>query len=263
MWRIYKVLFKTNWSLVLEYRAEITIWMLYSFQPLVAMAVWLSLGRGGPVGGYRPSDFVSYYLANILIRQFTGAWIIWDLDREIRMGEFSYKLLKPLSPIHHYLVGNLAAKPLRVGIVLPPILLAAFLTPGVRYASDPTTLVIFVATVFGAWLITFLFQYNIGLLSFWITQTLALNDLLLFGLWSLLSGYLIPLDLFPEAVVRLSYYLPFRYMLSLPLETILGRLTLKDMLYGMTLQWVWIALFWALYRLLWWRGLKYYSAVGA
>jgi ABC-type uncharacterized transport system permease subunit len=78
-----------------EYRAEIEIWMISGSLPLVMMAVWIGLASSGPIGGYSADDFVAYFLLVFLVRQFTVVWVVWELDREIRLGELSPKLLRP------------------------------------------------------------------------------------------------------------------------------------------------------------------------
>jgi ABC-2 type transport system permease protein len=64
-------------------------------------------------------------------------------------------------------------------------------------------------------------QYSVGLLSFWITQSLAINEMLYAGM-VMFGGVIAPLELFPSAAARLAAMLPFRYMLSLPVELLLG-----------------------------------------
>jgi ABC-2 type transport system permease protein len=132
----------------------------------------------------------------------------------------------------------------------------------VRYDLQPLTVVLFITAIINAWLLSFLIQYMNGLLAFWITQAVAVFDLW-FGLWSLFSGYLIPLDLMPSVVQRLAFWLPFRYQLAVPLEIILGRLQGTDMWISLGMQWLWIAIAYSLCRLMWQRGLRRYSAVGA
>jgi ABC-2 type transport system permease protein len=133
---------------------------------------------------------------------------------------------------------------------------------GVRYQADPLTLIAFMLALVGAWLLSFLIQYINGLLAFWITQAVAVFDLW-FGLWTIFSGYLIPLELLPSGVRQAAYWLPFRYQLAVPLEIITGRLRGAELWSSFGLQVFWIVAMYGLYRVLWRRGIKKYSAVGA
>jgi ABC-2 type transport system permease protein len=262
MLRKYLALFRANWAGVIEYRASILIYMLSATSPLVSLAVWLSLAADGPVGNYSATDFVAYYLAVIFVRQLTGAWVVYDLDFHIRQGSLSAKLLKPINPIHDFIAVNLADKLFRLPLVLTPVVIAAVLVPGVRYDLSPLNLVYFVVSLALAWLSIYFAQFCIGLLGFWISHSLAVNDLW-FGIRMMLSGNLAPLDLFPAPIPQLSVYLPFRYTLSFPVEILLGRVSGDQLWLGFAVQGVWLLATFGLYRVLWTRGLRQYSAFGA
>jgi ABC-2 type transport system permease protein len=260
-WRIYRALLRREMHLVIAYRAQMTIWLLTGVLPLVMLSAWLTLGAGGPVGSFTPTDFIAYYLAAIFVRQMTGVWIVWDLDYQIRQGEFSTLLLRPLDPIHEFAARGMGSKWLRF-LILAPVLGAAMLATGVRYSIDPLGLLAFLLAMIGAWMLSFLIQYINGLLAFWITQAIAVFDLW-FGLWTLLSGYLIPLELMPAALRQVAYWLPFRCQLAVPLEILMGRLRGGEIWLNLALQAFWIIVMYGLCRLLWRRGIKKYSAAGA
>lgn len=255
-------LFRAGWGNAVAYRAEIVIWMLTGTLPLVMMTVWLSIAEGGPVGNFQPGDFVSYYLGTVFVRQMTGVWIIWDLDRAIRLGELSPQLLRPINPIYFYAAHNLAAKPLRLPILLPTLGLAVWWFPGAGYDLSPLNALTFLAVLFLTWLLYFIVQYCIALLAFWITQATAAWQAW-FTLWLVFGGYLIPLDLFPAAITRLTFWLPFRYTFSFPLEILMGRIHGEALFAGLGIHAGWLVVFFALYQLLWRTGLRRYSAVGA
>jgi len=79
----------------------------------------------------------------------------------------------------------------------------------------------------------------------------------------MLSGNLAPLDLFPAPIPQLSVYLPFRYTLSFPVEILLGRVSGDQLWLGFAVQSLWLLATIVLYRVLWTRGLRQYSAFGA
>src|SRR5512136_2830125 len=103
MFEKYLALLRRSIAAMVEYRASAIIWMLTNVMPLVMLAAWYSLSEGGPIADYTQNDFVSYDLLLTLVRQSTTAWVIWELDYEIRHGELSIKLIFPIDPIHEYL----------------------------------------------------------------------------------------------------------------------------------------------------------------
>jgi ABC-2 type transport system permease protein len=228
--------FRACWNLIIEYRIMVVIWMLTIVLPLIMLAAWLSIAEKGPVGSYDRMTFISYYLAALVVRNMTGMWFIWEMDSEMRLGSLSFRLLKPMDPLVHYFAYACSSKPFRV--------------------------LILVTSLAGALLILFLMQYTIGLTGFWITRSLSINDAWFFT-YSLASGYLVPLDLFPPVVRDILWFLPFRYTMSFPVELLMGRLKVAEILMGIAIQWAWVAALYALNRWVWNRGLRRYSAVGA
>ena len=82
------------------------------------------------------------------------------------------------------------------------------------------------------------------------------------GFSNILSGYLIPLDLFPPAVRSISLALPFRFQLSYPVELMLGRWTRGEALELLGAQWAYVAVFAIATRVAWRSGLRHYAAYG-
>lgn len=261
--KTYPALLRAYWARAIEYRARLIIWILASILPLVMLMVWLTVAdqQGGQVAGYTKTGFISYFLAVIFMRRMTGVWIIWDLDRDIRQGLLSPQLLRPLDPAHHLFTMILAIRLFQPFLIGPPIALASYLL-GAQYDLSLPAIGLMLAAIFGSLLIEFFAQMLIGATAFWITQAIALAEGW-FLVRALFSGWIVPIDLFPPAVAEALYYLPFRYMLSLPVEILLGRLALPEIGLAFAIQYGWVLIFFIAYRLLWLRGLRRYGAVGA
>jgi len=104
-------------------------------------------------------------------------------------------------------------------------------------------------------------MFAIGCLGFFLESALGL-----FGLWlavqSVLSGYLVPLELLPAAVREAAAWLPFRFALSLPVELFMGQLDRAAAGTALLVQAGWVLAF-ALASLGLWRvGLRRYAAFG-
>ncbi len=258
----YGALLRRALGVMLEYRVSTLIWMLSASFPLVMLAVWLSLAQDGPVGSYSAGDFVAYYLLALYIREMTVVWVVWDLDNDIRHGDMSIKLLHPLNPIHDYISYNVADKILRFLLMTGLIIAVAWLVPGVRYALSPLNFVLFAAAMVLAWYLRFMMQYVVGLLAFWISQATTLADIT-YMLGSLFGGTVAPLDLLPGWLGAVAPYLPFRYMLSFPIEIMMGRLSGQALAAGFGIALLWVAVIQILYIVIWRRGLRQFSAFGA
>jgi ABC-2 type transport system permease protein len=104
-------------------------------------------------------------------------------------------------------------------------------------------------------------QFAIGALAFFLTQTMAIANLY-FALYSLFSGYLLPLDLLPWWITGLARWLPFRAMLSVPVELVTKPHSPAQLaaLLGGQLAWAAILLGGAL--ALWRAGVRRFESVG-
>jgi ABC-2 type transport system permease protein len=262
MLKKYLALLRRSIGLTLEYRAGILIWMLVSVMPLVMLAVWYSLAEDGPIGGYSQMDFVSYYLLMTWVRQMTNVWVIYELDYNIRHGELSILLLHPINPIHDYISGHIADKVFRFVVLMPLAFLAWLAFPTIHYDVTPVTLILFCLTLVLAFIMRFIVQYTTGLLGFWISQSTTIADIW-FAALMMLGGVVAPLDLFPLQVQEFAKYLPFRFMLSFPVEIVSGRLAPTEIATGVAMTIFWLAVSLSVYRWLWAKGIKQFSAFGA
>ncbi len=262
MLKKYLALLRRSFASMVEYRASAFIWMLTNVMPLVMLAVWFSLSEGGPISGYTQGDFVSYYLLLTFVRQIASAWVIWHLDYEIRHGDLSAKLLHPIDPLHEYISDHLADKFLRLYILIPLAFLAWLIFPTIHYDITAVTLPLMLIALVIGWVITFLSQYCFGLLAFWVSESITLNEIW-FATSLMLGGIIAPLDLFPAQVKAIASYLPFRFMLSFPVEIVLGRLSSMDLVMGLGTMFFWLLVAIGFYRWLWSRGIRQFSAFGA
>ncbi|MHB8419641.1 MAG: ABC transporter permease [Myxococcales bacterium] len=261
--RALPTLLRVGVAEAVAYRAEFVIWLLTTTMPLVMLALWAEVAReGGPVGGFTGADFTAYFLASFIVRQLTGCWVAWDMNREIREGLISMRLLRPVHPLAAYGAENLAVLPMRLVLSLPIALIALYLAGRDHVTHDPAMFALFAVTVAGAWLLSFSIMSIIGSLAFFIDSTLAVADLW-FGLFFVLSGYFVPIRLFPGWLAAVADALPFRAMLGLPVEELIGLQTRAQALRGLAVEWAWVAACWTGALLLFNRGARRYSAYGA
>lgn len=255
-------LLRTGLAETVAYRAEFVVWMLTTTLPLVMLGLWTSVASEGPFRGYSSPDFVAYYLATLIVRNLTGSWVVWQINDEIRRGILAMRLLRPVHPFVQYAAGHVAAVPLRGLIALPVTVILLATTARGSLAHDPVQLALILPSLAAAWLLTFAFLFGLGALAFFIDKSMALMDVY-FGVFAILSGYLIPLPLLPAWLANTAAWLPFRFMLSAPVEVITGRgLGAGGAAELVALQWGYAAAVLAGALLLWRAGVRRFEAVG-
>lgn len=117
----------------------------------------------------------------------------------------------------------------------------------------------FVAT-FLSFLIQFLLQSTIACLCFW-TEKASAIERLLFIPTLFLSGLLAPVSSFPEYVKSWIYLTPFPYLIDFPASILSGNIS--SMNNGFIMQILWILILFPLFRKIWSKGTRKYTAMGS
>jgi ABC-2 type transport system permease protein len=262
-WRTLRAL-PTLWRVgvaeTLAYRAEFLVWILTTTQPLIMLGLWTSVARFQPFAHYSSADFVAYFLAALIVRQLTGNWVAWQMSEDIRSGAMAMRLLRPVHPFFAYAVSHAAAIPFRTIIALPVAVILLVSSGSSALTGDPLRLALVIPSIALAWLITFALLFAIGALAFFLTQTMAIANLY-FALYSLFSGYVMPLELLGP-VARIARWLPFRFMLSAPVELMTRTQHSDDPASILGGQAAWAAIMLAVALVLWRRGVRRFEAVG-
>jgi ABC-2 type transport system permease protein len=259
--RAYPTLLRVGLAEAVAYRAEFLVWMLATTMPLVMLAIMTAMAREAPVGPYTSQSFVAYYLATLIVRNMAAAWVAWEMIQEVKQGTLALRLLRPIHPLASYSASSLAALPLRAVIALPISIALLVVFARSQLTSDPVQIAIFAISIFGAWLLNFAVSAMIGTLSLYLESSLQVWELWM-GCFMLLSGYLVPLSLFPHWFERVARVLPFAYLQAFPVETILGMHDRHAALVGLGAQLGWAAVAWISLMLLWRHGMKRFAAYG-
>jgi len=165
-----------------------------------------------------------------------------------------------MSVAYNTLASELAGKVVYLLFVVPVAAgLALVLKPELHLTL--ANALAFVPALALAWALSFLWGYWIALLAFWMTRADALVTVEA-AFKFLLAGQVAPVALLPDALRALATLLPYRYMISFPVEVITGQLDRAGLLTGFALQLGWLAVALGLYAALWRRGVRRYSAIG-
>jgi ABC-2 type transport system permease protein len=260
---LYLQQFRTSMATMLQYRASLVIWLIGQvLEPLIYLIVWtvVSTGQGGSVGGITTDEFAAYFIVLMLINHLTYTWIMYEYEYRVRHGSLSFSLLRPVHPIHADIADNVSSK----AVSFPAMLLAAFglgllFRPAFHFSVWSVAAAL--PAVVLAFLLRFLLEWCLALCAFWLTRVSAINQTY-FVAMLFLSGQMAPLTLMPGWIQTVATVLPFRWMISFPLELLLGRLTPSQAAGGFLAQIIWIGLSWLTMRLVWRAGVRAYSAVG-
>ncbi|MBE9201200.1 MULTISPECIES: ABC-2 family transporter protein [unclassified Nodularia (in: cyanobacteria)] len=244
---------------MVEYRAELILWVLSGALPIILMGVWIQAAQGGQFG-LTPVDFARYFITVFFVRQLTVVWVIWDFEREVVEGKLSFRLLQPIDPVWHHVAAHVSERFARIPFALLLVVLFFILYPQAVWLPNLGQFLLFGLAAMLAFVLRFVIQYTFALFAFWTERASALETFwLLFYLF--LSGLIAPLDVFPETVRTIVMFTPFPYLIDFPVSLLVGLPV--DIGRGFLSILGWILLFLGANRLLWRAGLKRYSGMGA
>jgi ABC-2 type transport system permease protein len=260
LWRLTAI----NLMQTLEYRGAFLVYMVNLLAvPVISLLVWLTVRSHSSGVPLSSGQLVTYYILLSVTAMFTSVWQAPYVAENIRLGGLSPWLLRP-APYILTMVGNsLGEKIGKLPLLMPLVLIMALgFHHDLQLPADPAAWLLYVAAVPLAAAVSFLLDFTIGSLAFWLHDVRGLIrvNYLLSGF---LAGQFVPLALFPPALRPLLDVQPYRYTLSFPLEVVTGSLSGPEVARGFAWQLGYCLLFYLLYRITWRRGLRAYAGSGA
>ena len=264
LFAIYRAHFRVWTAVELQYRVAAVIWLIGTvLEPVIYLVVWstVAAASGGDVGGFSRADFAAYFIVSMTVNHLTFTWPMWEYDYKIREGLLSPQLLRPLHPIHSDIAENLVHKVLTLVVIVPTTVLLVLLFRPVLQPPLWAVVAFFPAVVM-AFFVQFFCGWAIAIIAFWTTRISAVNRMYFLGKL-FLAGQFAPLALLPVWLQVVASVLPYRWMLSFPIELALGRPSPTEAAWGLAAQAGWVLLSLLLVKLLWRAGIRKYAAFGA
>jgi len=256
--RVGRQYLATQYANMAEYRSEIILWLFAMVLPFILMGPWMTAAATGRLA-MTPEQMARYFLAVFIVRQFTVVWVIWDFEFQIVEGRLSGQLLKPIDPVWNYVCMHLAEQMTRLPFWIVLVTVFLLCNPGARWTPGWSCLLA-VPAIALTFTLRFALQYTFAMLAFWMERAAAIEQLS-FLPYMFLSGLVAPLAVFPPGLRHLAEMTPFPYLVDFPAQLIIGGHV--DAGRGFVTMGAWIVALLLLNRLMWHRGLRQYSGMGA
>lgn len=210
------------------------------------------------IAGYDFKQLITYFvLASVTMS------ILWnDVDdkigRQIRKGKMTRALLYPMDYIIRNLFGSMGGKLMVILLQTLPVFILGILLFGIQitWAS-----LLYLPVMLLAYLINYTLCFIIGTSAFWLKENRGLISIRQ-AILGFLAGSVIPLSFLPLFLQKLSWYLPFQYTSSIPINTFLGKYGISALFKILAIQAVWVIVLYVILRLLWNKGIKKYTGAG-
>lgn len=231
-------------------------------QIFVAYFLWSAIYQTQNVteiGGINFSQMIFYYVLVSCVYQMTRPDMGMIL-REIYEGSLTKFLVYPTSFFGFKFAAHLA----HMILVLLQLVVAVGLYLFFFELENPivaSNLALGLVALIIAGFLFFIMMACLELLSFWFESAWALCIMLDFVI-GLMGGRILPLELFPSWLKILNEYLPFRYLVSFPVEVIQGTLSQNQLVFGFGVSIIWCFMITLLAHTIWNRGSYQYTGTG-
>ena len=214
------------------------------------------IGGAQKIGGMDYRGMIHYTLISILFTQIRGGDHDFELAEMIRSGQLSNYLLRPVGVVEFVYLRGLGPK-----IFISGVCLIAGIILGLWFGMSPLRILGSMVLALIGNAIHYQISASLAATSFLWEEAygiLMVKNMVV----SLLSGELIPLNLFPPSLQWIWKSTPFYLYVFGPVQYALGNWTHLEFLRQLAFSFAWLFFGWALIRVSWALGIKRYLSLG-
>jgi ABC-2 type transport system permease protein len=261
------IVFKIVWIERMAYRVNFCLDILSGIvSSLIVVFLWLAIYKSSGrnvIGSYSLPEMVTYILGGGLINTFilTTAENP-ETSQTIQDGSLSGMLIKPISPYWIWLVRDFGSKSFffflgLMGYVLVFLFFRGYLT----FSMGMGALLLFLLSIGLAALLQFLLFEALSLLSFWHENTYGIRFTMRVVM-EVVGGAIIPLSFFPGILQKSFDFLPFPYLIYLPMRIYLNKISSEQVFTEIFKEGLWILGLAIVNLEMWKKGIRQYVSMG-
>lgn len=241
----------------MAYKGAFYLFILISlFSSFISYFLWMAIygsAESGVLGGLTQNEMVVYVFMVYVTSSMVTVSIARGIGEDVVKGDVAMNLIKPMDyrtslifralglMIYRFLVPGVF---IWIGLELYKVFALGLPFVGIF------NIVLYLFSCILSFLIYVLFDFCFGMIAFFTTYIFGLN-MAKTALLSFLTGQLIPLGFFPEAVQQVFNFLPFSSMVYTPVMVYLGKYQGSELLFVLARQLVWVVILYLLGSLIW------------
>ncbi len=243
MMHSYSGLFKMTFKGELQYRAKALSGLTTQFfWGIMYIYLYTAFMGGNVIEGFSIPQMASYVWLGQAFFVLRYVELPKKCANEIMNGDVCYKFVRPVDLYNQWFFEHLGYKLSATLLRFFPIVIVALLLPknmGLMLPVNPLAFVLFlVAVAIGALMISAISMLVVYLT--FITRTPRGTSNIVQTICGLLGGLFIPIPMMPTAVQNILNYLPFRFIIDLPVRIYIGNIDIQSsiMFIGISLVWL-------------------------
>lgn len=261
------IVFKLVWIDRMAYRVNFCLEILSGIvSSLIVVFLWLAIYKSSGrnlIGGYALPEMVTYILGGGLINTFilTTAENP-ETSQTIQDGSLSGMLIKPMSPYWIWLIRDFGSKSFLFSLgLMGYVLVFLFFRQYIIFSMGLGAFLLFFLSMSLAALLQFLLFEALSLLSFWLENTYGIRFTMRV-IMEVVGGAIIPLSFFPDILQKIFGFLPFPYLIYLPMRIYLGKISPEQISAEFLKEGLWILGLAVVNLVVWKKGIRQYVSMG-
>jgi ABC-2 type transport system permease protein len=201
--------------------------------------VFIALYQSRPdAGGYSLADALIFTFATQGMAALVEMWAWWKIAETVQTGQVATDLSRPFDYQLYWLAQDYGRALFQfIGRFLPPFIIG-ILAFDLGLPSDPVLWVGLIVSLVLAVTVSFGWRFCLNLASFWLLDHRGVaGTATLLAL--LLSGFLVPVAMFPDWARTAVYLMPFASMVAVPIDILLGKMRGQELVAALALQAFW------------------------
>ncbi len=198
------------------------------------------------VAGYTLVDALLFTFASEAMAPLVELWAWWRIAETVQSGQVATDLSRPFDYQLYWLAQDYGRAAFQLLARTVPQFLAGVLFFGLLLPSDLLIWLALIPSLGLAVTVSFGWRFSLNLTAFWLTDHRGVAGLAILAAM-VLSGFLVPVAMFPDSIRTAVYLLPFASMIAIPIDIFLGKLRGLELVGALLLQ-----VFWAVVSL--WIG---------
>ena len=262
----YLSVFNISFQQEFAYRLNFVMWRVRNVLSIILIFyLWDSVfTNNSNVFGYDRDRMLTYVFGVMILRAVVFSNRGTEIAGQISSGDIVNYLLKPIDYFKYWFTRDISSKSLNLlfaGVEF--VVLYLLLRPPFFFQTNILYIFLFLVAVVFSILLFYFILIIVSMITFWVPEAGWPGQFLFIGiLTTFLSGTVFPIDVLPNAIRNVVYLLPFPYLLFFPLQVYLGKMFLFDVVVGMAISVIWLAVLYKISLKMWHRGLRYYVAFG-
>jgi ABC-2 type transport system permease protein len=228
--RLYFEVAKTAFARFLTYRAATVSGLITNaFFGVMISYVYIAAFEGrGIEAGWTESDALTFVWLGqaLLMPVYVFAW--WEIALTIRSGDIVSDLSKPFDYYTFWLSQDYGRALYHSIFRGAPTLVVGWLLFDIQFPDGPGRWLAFLVSLILAVWISFGLRFLANIAAFWLLDYRGAGMALLF-FNTFLSGLLVPLVFWPDALREIAIWLPFAGLVQAPVDVYLGHAAGRDL----------------------------------